>query len=427
MVRGRRTPALPARPRRGRGRRQGRLLHGLAHRAPLPRGVLPLHGARDVPGRSQPAHQGHSARLRRHASAPGDQPPGPHRRARRHAGPPVQRPRRVRHRRRLLGGRAGRVQHRPGRQARAMGGGPRGRDPLHGRGTVQWLQGRARRDAGPQRDPQAAAEAAPAGLGGLHPSVVGADGRPEGHRRTEFRLHRPRPAQGARRRLLQGVRGAGHADHPGDQSQPAGHRRRPVDDGRTQRRRGTQAARHRRRLLLVRDHALLHDRHAHAGPHQGVGALRGSGQGGSDAGLRPGPRRHRWTRDGAGVPARLRGERRRRDHPAAQPAQPRGHDGVHRDHGQGDPARVHRARRKGRRGKGQAPRTGDREGRGAPPGLGRTAVRRDLLVRRPAHRPRRQVHCRRDSRGDGRDQRGPGPGRPVGEGTAGEAAREAAS
>ena len=33
---------------------------------------------------------------------------------------------------------------------------------------------------------------APAGLGGLHPAVLGADGRPEGHRRTEFRLHRAR-------------------------------------------------------------------------------------------------------------------------------------------------------------------------------------------------------------------------------------------
>ena len=202
-----------------------------------------------------------------------------------------------------------------------MGGGPRGRDPLHGRGTVQRVQGRARRDAGPQRDPQAAAEAAPAGVGGLHPSVVGADGRPEGHRRTEFRLHRPRAAQGARRRLLQGVRGAGHAHHPGDQSQHAGHRRRPVDDGGARSdERGTQAARHRRRLLLVRDHALLHDRHAHAGPHQGVGALRGSGQGGSDAGVRTRPRCHRWTGDGTGVPARLRGERSRRDHSAAQSA-----------------------------------------------------------------------------------------------------------
>ena len=65
----------------------------------------------------------------------------------------------------------------------------------------------------------------------------------------------------------------------------------------------------------------------------------------------------------AGVPARLRGERRRRDHPAAQPAQPRGHDGVHRADGQGDPARVHRARREGRRREGQAARAGAGEAR----------------------------------------------------------------
>ena len=55
--------------------------------------------------------------------------------------------------------------------------------------------------------------------------VVGADGRPEGHRRTEFRLHRPGGAQGARGRLLQGVRGEGHAHHAGDQPEPARDRR----------------------------------------------------------------------------------------------------------------------------------------------------------------------------------------------------------
>ncbi len=95
---GRRAQALPGRPRRGGGRRQGRLLHGLADRAPLPRGVLPLHRAGDLPGRSEPAHQGHSARLRHHAPAAGGQPPGPRRRARVDPRPPLQRPRRVRHR-----------------------------------------------------------------------------------------------------------------------------------------------------------------------------------------------------------------------------------------------------------------------------------------------------------------------------------------
>ena len=83
--RGRRAQAVPGRPGGGRGRRQGRLLHGVAHRAPLPRGVLPLDGAGDVPGRREPAHQEHSARLRCHAPAAADQSSGPHRRAGRHA------------------------------------------------------------------------------------------------------------------------------------------------------------------------------------------------------------------------------------------------------------------------------------------------------------------------------------------------------
>ena len=52
-------------------------------------------------------------------------------------------------------------------------------DPLHDRGTLHRIQGRAHRDAGPQRRPQAAAEAAPAGVGRLHPAGVGADGRPK--------------------------------------------------------------------------------------------------------------------------------------------------------------------------------------------------------------------------------------------------------
>ena len=38
---------------------------------------------------------------------------------------------------------------------------------------------------------------------------------------------------------------------------------------------------------------------------------------------------------------------------------------------------------------GQAAGAGHREGRGAPAGVDRTAIRRELLLRRPAHRPRR--------------------------------------
>ncbi len=143
-----------------------------------------------------------------------------------------------------------------------------------------------------------------------------------------------------------------------------------------------------RRILLVRDHALLHDRHAHPRTDRGVEALSRRGREGPDAGLRPRTRRDRLTGHRAGVPARLRGERRRRDHPAAQPAQPRGHHGIHRADGQRGPAGVHRARRKGGGRQGQAARAGHREGRGAPAGVDRAAVRRNLRLRRPAHRSR---------------------------------------
>lgn len=60
------------------------------------------------------------------------------------------------------------------------------------------------------------------------------------------------------------------------------------------------------------------------------------------------------------------------------------HHGVHRDHGPRDPARVHRARREGGQGQGQAAGAGDREGRGAQAALGRTDVRRDVCIRRSA-------------------------------------------
>ena len=53
-------------------------------------------------------------------TAPRLQPPGPHRRARRHARPRVGRPGRVRLGRVVVGGRAGRVRHRPVLQARGV-------------------------------------------------------------------------------------------------------------------------------------------------------------------------------------------------------------------------------------------------------------------------------------------------------------------
>ena len=90
-------------------------------RAPLPRGVLALVGARGVPRRRQPAHQEHPPRPRHHPDRARLQPPGPHRRAHRHARPGVERPGRVRLGRVVVGGRAGRLRHRPGRPSGSSG------------------------------------------------------------------------------------------------------------------------------------------------------------------------------------------------------------------------------------------------------------------------------------------------------------------
>ncbi len=73
-------------------------------------------------------------------------------------------------------------------------------------------------------DPEAAAEAPPAGVGRVHPAGVGSDGRPKVHRRTEFRLHRSGTAERAGERLLQGIRGERRTDDAADQPQPARHR-----------------------------------------------------------------------------------------------------------------------------------------------------------------------------------------------------------
>ncbi len=155
----------------------------------------------------------------------------------------------------------------------------------------------------------------PAGVGRLHPAGVGADGRAERPRRTEFRLHRTRPADGASQRLLQGVRGERRSRHATDEPEHPRDRRRPLDDGGPHRRAGHRTARHGRRVLRVRDHALLHDRHAHAGTDRGVEAASRGDRERSERRLRSGPRAYRQPGHGARVPARLRGERRRRtDH-----------------------------------------------------------------------------------------------------------------
>ncbi len=86
------------------------------------------------------------------------------------------------------------------------------------------------------------------------------------------------------------------------------------------------------------------------------------------------------------------------------PRTPRGDDGVHRVDGQGGAARVHRARREGGRREGQAAGADHREGRGAQVSVEGPGVRRELRVRRPAHRSR-ELHRQRGVPGDGRDER----------------------
>ena len=80
------------------------------------------------------------------------------------------------------------------------------------------------------------------------------------------------------------------ARHAADEPEHPRDRRRPVDDGGAHRRAGHRAARQGRRVLRVRHHALLHDRHAHAGPHRSVEAPSRGDREGSQRRLRPGPR-----------------------------------------------------------------------------------------------------------------------------------------
>ena len=130
------------------------------------------------------------------------------------------------------------------------------------------------------------------------------------------------------------------------------------------------------------------------GTHRRVEAASRRDREGSDRRLRPRPRADRQPGHGARVPARLRRERRRRADPAAHPAQPRSDDGIHRADGQGGAARVHRARREGGGRKGEAARADHREGRGPQAGVEGPRVRRELLVRRSAHRSR-ELHRQR--------------------------------
>ena len=119
--RGRRVPAAPGRARPDRAGRPPRLRLRVGGRAPLPRGVLALLGARGVPRRGEPAHQEHPPRPRHHPAArPTTRPASPS--GCRTLDLRQQRARRAGHRRGRAGHRAAPVRPPLPRQARGLGG-----------------------------------------------------------------------------------------------------------------------------------------------------------------------------------------------------------------------------------------------------------------------------------------------------------------
>ena len=242
------------------------------------------------------------------------------------------------------------------------------------------------------------------GVGGLHPAVVGQHGRRKAIGALSFAYTGPGPLKDRVDTYYKGLRGEGIAGHPGDQPQHPGHRRRPVHDGGPYGRGGDQTARCRRRLLLLRHHALLPDRDAHPGRTKVwelyEQAVRRTPPWPTAPAVAPSARPTR-----CGSSAGLRGQRRRRDHPAAQPRPTRA-SWVDRDHGLRIlPEFIERdEKRPWRPGKRLEPVIEKVEARRRPSES--TVVRRHLRVRRAAHRAGRQVHRLGDSGGVGRDQRG---------------------
>ena len=233
VVGGRRAPAVPARSGRGRGRRQGRLLHGLAHRAPLPRGVLPLDRAGDVPGRGEPAHQGHPARAsvsctcRRRSTTRPASPSA----SRRWTTCPTAAWSSAPARGRRSPSSVGSTSTRP---TSARSGRRRSRSSIRCMTEEPFTGFKGEHVEMPARN------VIPKPLQKPHPPVWVACTRPSSVQMAaqkaigalSFAYTGPEAAQGSGRRLLQGIRGEGRARHAGDQPQHPGHRRRPVDDGR---------------------------------------------------------------------------------------------------------------------------------------------------------------------------------------------------
>ena len=205
--------AAPRRARAVRARRRARLRLRVGGRAPLPRGVQPLERARGLPRRA--SRSGRSACGSATASC------------RRRPASTI--PARVAERIATLdlvsGGRVdfgtgessseaelGGFLHRPGGEARHVGGGPARRAPLPHRVAVHGAPRAVGDHAAAQRRPEAAPEAASAGLGGVQPPRHDPPRGAEGHRRADVRLRRSRGRAALGGRLLRDARARGRAD-----------------------------------------------------------------------------------------------------------------------------------------------------------------------------------------------------------------------
>ena len=186
-----RPPAELAGP--DRAGRPARLRLRLGGRAPLPGGVLPLLGARGLPGRGQPAHPAHSPGPRHHPAP--HQPSHPGGRARGHPRSPERGPRGAGARRGPGAGGAAPLRRARAREARRVGGGRAGHDP----GLHAHLVGMAREVLQlprAQRGPQALPEAASALVGGLLQHRDHRQRRPVGHGRARLPVRLARRPRG---------------------------------------------------------------------------------------------------------------------------------------------------------------------------------------------------------------------------------------
>ena len=325
-------------------------------------------------------HAADPPRPRHRAVAAGVQPHRPGRRAGGHARPAVRRPGGPRHRRGLLGGRAGRLRRGVGHQARPVDRPHRGRGPHDGRGAVRRLGRQVAADAPAQRGSQAAAEAAPAAVGGLQPPRDHPAGRAVRDRGVVVPVHRTRAG---------GELGGGVRVHPGLGGLRAGRLRgEPADRHRPSADVPSRRADRRRpgarlgALLRLRAAALLRLRHPPPGSYRRVAGLRDQPGGGRVPARRGGTHRraarrhlrrpggagaagrHRDARSGALAAAPLRGGRHR-------PGHLHGPDGAHPPHPDLRVTRTH-----GRR--------GDRRVRRAAP----RALGAQVRAPRPRHRGR---------------------------------------